>query len=189
MSAGTTQEPSPGTGNGTAATTTTVPAPKRRIANSTIDGSIVTVSFTSGEKLTLDAAKIPSSITPAVTAYGAANIVQTAYNASKEPVKAAQGMIARLLAGDWQPGRPKSEIEPDPLVVALAEHLKKDHGFVEDTYLPAYASKHGLGSVGAARRKLRTHPDVAPRIAEITAERAKAAMTAAKKTPHTSLDL
>jgi hypothetical protein len=170
-----------GTTNGT--DPAAVAKPKRKIANTTIDGSTVTIVFASGQTLTFDAKKVAPAIAPSVTAYGAAGIIQTAYNTAKDPVQAAEVMIGRLSIGDWTPGRPKADSEPDPLIVALAEHLDKPHDFVTETYLPKFAEKNGIGSVGAARRELRKHPAIAPRIAEITAERAKAAVAASKKAP------
>lgn len=169
----------------------TTSKPKRKIATSSVDGAILTVKFSdsyNSQVLTLDAAKLPAALQPSLVALGAAGLIQAAYSVADKPVEAAQKMIDRLMKGDWTPGR-AATAEPDELVVALADHLKESHEYVEQTYLPGYAAKHGLASVGAARRKLRAHPTIAAKVAEITAERAKAALAAAKKTPSDSLAL
>jgi hypothetical protein len=159
---------------------------KRKIANTTIAGAMVTVQFTEAfgsAVVTIDTNKAPDNGTrELLAAQGAATVIQNAYSATgakDDPVKAAKEAVAALMAGTWMPGPPRSEVLPDPLLVATADHLTKESGKtysvdqVLETFLPAYQRKHGYDSVGAARRRLRTHPDIARRIAEIEADRAK----------------
>lgn len=173
--------------NGTGAS---APQAKRKIANSTVTGSTVNVQFSSAfhnELVTLDTSTLSAEMQGMLAAQGAASVIQGGYSApGADPVKAAKDMVARLRAGTWHPGPARGEALPDPLVQATAEHLAKQSGKdypyerVEDVFLPAYQERHGLGSIGAARRKLRQHPDIAPRIAQIESERSKAAAMRAK---------
>jgi hypothetical protein len=170
---------------------------KRKIANTTIAGAMVTVQFTEafgGAVVTIDTSKAPDN--GLLAAQGAATVIQNAYSATgarEDPVKAAKEAVASLMAGTWMPGPPRSEVLPDPLLVATADHLTKESGKtysvdqVLETFLPAYQRKHGYDSIGAARRRLRGHPDIARRIAEIEADRAKHARDKVKGTPSESL--
>jgi hypothetical protein len=163
----------------------TFPA-KRRIANSTIAGGVVTVQFSEAfgnAVVTIDTGKAPDNGTrDLLAAQGAATVIQNAYSATgakDDPVKAAETAVAAILAGTWMPGPPRSEVLVDSLLQATADHLSKESGkaypveLVSEKFLPAYQAKHGFQNVGAARRRLRTHPDIARRIAEIEADRAK----------------
>lgn len=167
-------------------------APRKRIASASFTGSVGRIEFTEtyGNAIVeVDFDKIADSIKSTVGAYGAVQIVKTAYNSSDNPVEAVKTMVKRLAVGDWRPGIPKREAEPDPLTMALADHLGKDHAFVEAVYIPAYKDKHGLDSLSAARRKLRMHPDVAAKIATIAAQHAAKAAQAARKAPREDLSL
>lgn len=165
---------------------------KKRIAHASFEGAIGRVEFSDiykGAVVEIDFAAIPDVVKPLVGAYGAVQIIQTAYNSSDDPVNAARAMVKRLLAGDWKPGLPRRDAEPEPLIAALADHLNKDPAFVEEVYLPAYMQKHGLESTGAARRRLRAHPDIAHKIAAITAQRAAKAAQAVRKAPREDLSI
>lgn len=170
--------------------TGTAPAAKRKIANSTVSGSTISVQFSEHfgkHLLTLDTSTLSPEMQAMLAAQGAAGVIQGAYTSpGADPIKAANDMVARLKAGTWHPGPARGEALPDPLVQATAEYLAKQTGQdypydrVEEKFLPAYQVRHGLGSIGAARRKLRMHPDIAPRIAQIESERSKAAALRAK---------
>jgi len=175
-------------GNGAAASTS---RQKRKIATSRYEGHVGRIEFSSdlgGHVVEIDGTKIHPSIKDTVTAYGAVNIMQTAYNTSDDPVGAARAMARRLQSGDWKPGLPRREAEPDVLMQALAQHLQKPVDWVETIWLPAYGKKHGLDT-GPAKRQLRAHKTIAGVIAEITAKRAAEAAAAAKRAPAESLDL
>ncbi len=173
-------------GNGATPTTRT----KRRVATASFEGSIGRITFEgSGAVVEVDAAKIPPNIASLVTAYGAVNILQTAYSTSDTPFDAAQAMAKRLLSGDWRPGLPRKQAEPEVLTQALATHLNKPTDYIEEVWLPKFCQKHDL-LPGVARRKLRAMGVLAELIAKITAERAAAASAAAKKAPRSeALDL
>lgn len=167
------------------------PRNKRKIATSHFDGHIGRVTFSDayGSKVVeLDATKIHPSIADVVKAYGAVSILQTAYNTSDTPPEAAEAMVKRLYSGNWRPGLPRREAEPDVLTQALAHHLDKPPEYVEEVWLPAYCAKHEI-EPGVARRKLRSHGVIAELIAKITAERAAKIAAAVKKAPREALDL
>jgi hypothetical protein len=171
-------------GNGAA-----LPTPKkRRIATASFSGSVGKITFATGEVVEVDAAKLPATLSDIIKAYGAINIIQTAYSASDTPVEAARAMLKRLMAGDWRPGLPRREAEPDVLTQALMAHLQKPAEFISEVWVPAYAKKHDL-VIGAAKRKLREHGVISALIAKITAERAAAAAQAARGGPREALDL
>lgn len=164
---------------------------KRKIANTTISGGVASIQFSAafGNKLVeVDTRKLPEVVRDNAAAYGVSAIVQSAYNLSDDPVGAAEAAVKRLQSGEWSPGLPRREAEPDVLTAALMRHLSKDAQHVETHFYPAYAAKHDL-EVGAAKRKLRAHPDIATLIAEITAERAKRVSAAVRKAPRESLDV
>ena len=173
-------------GNGAAPVART----KRRVATASFEGSVGRITFEdSGEVVEVDAAKIAPSIVPLVTAYGAVNILQTAYSTSDTPIEAARAMAKRLLSGDWRPGLPRKKAEPEVLTQALATHLNKPTDYIEEVWLPKFCQKHNM-LPGVARRKLRAMGVLAELIAKITAERAAAASAAAKKAPRSeALDL
>jgi hypothetical protein len=198
MSSPTPQEPmaSHTTTNGAAPTATK--GTKRRIAVAAFDGGVGTLKFSDafgGHVLTVDTKKLPAAYKDHLAAYGAVTAIQAAYSVAENPFQAAQDTLARLERGEWSPGPPRREAEPDELLQALKEHLEKEtgkpitHGHVEKTFIPAYQAKHGLGSVGAARRRLRSHPDIAPRVAAIQAERARNVAASVKGAPKESLVL
>ena len=165
---------------------------KKRIAHARFDGAIGRVEFSDvykGAVVEIDFAAIPDTIKSIVGAYGAVQIIQTAYNSSDDPVGAAKAMVKRLLVGDWKPGLPRRDAEPDPLTQALADHLDKDPAFVEEVYIPAYMQKHGLDSAGMARRRLRAHPIIAHKIATITARRAAKIAADVRKAPSEDLSI
>jgi hypothetical protein len=174
--------------------------PKRKIASASYAGAVGTLTFQgsfSGTELSLDTGSVPPAQRDALAAYGAITAMQAAYGASPDdPIGAAKACMAKILNGTWSPGPPRREAEVDPLVEALRAHLhsgKPDgsitHAYVEHHYIPAYQAKHGFASVGAARRKLREHPDIAAGIAKINADRAAKLAASLKKAPKESLDL
>ena len=172
--------------NGTAST-----APKKthqRIATASFDGPVMTLNFLAGGTVTVDVAKLKPDVLHRVAAYGAANIMQTAYNNSDDPMAAAQACVKKLMSGDWRPGPPRRDAEPDVLVQALADHLHISHVDVMQTYIPRYATKHGL-DIGPAKRELRAHPDIAKLIAKIHAERAAKLAATVDKAPRRDLSL
>lgn len=170
------------TGNGAAPTSTV----RRRIANTSIVGSEAQIKF-AAETVTIDAAKIHASIKDQVAAYGASAIAQIAYTNADDPVAGAKAIRDRLYRGEWRPGLPRREAEPDVLTAALAEHLGITTEAVDD-WVGRYATKKGMAP-GGARRALRAHPDIAVLTARITADRARKAAQAAKAAPHEKLTL
>jgi hypothetical protein len=183
-------------GNGKAPTSSS----KRKIASASVSGSVVELRFSPAFKdvhISLDTDKVPKDCRAALTAQGAISVIQSAYGNSDNPVQAAQDAVAKLLAGDWRPGPPRGMPVVDPLIQAITDHLNHnlpdgksvDMAHVENEFLPAYQAKHGLGNVAAARRKLRTHPDIASRVAAIEAARAKAAAEKVKGGAHEALNL
>lgn len=176
----------------TAANGALPPRTKRRVASTSIEGSTVTIKFLQSDReVSIDTSKLPVGVQPNVQAYGVGAILQGAYGNAEEGAEAdaCEAMAKRLMSGDWRPGLQRASAEPDALLVALADHLDKDVDYIEGTYLQAYAYRHGLTSQAAARRKLRAHPEIAAKVASITAERAKRAAEAAKKAPREALDL
>ncbi len=175
-------------GNGATAVT---PKIKKRIATASYEGTVGKIEFSAGyggHIVEVDPKKVHPSILELVTAAGAVSIVQTAYSANSDPVGAARAMMRRLESGDWRPGYPHREAEPDVLTQALATHLNKPPAYIEDVYLPAYCRKHDI-EAGPARRRLRLHGAIAELIAKITAERAAKALAVAKKAPREAVDL
>ena len=172
-------------------------SPKRRVATSSVDGAVGIIKFSpafNNQTVRIDVTKIPgaeklSGMPASLLAYGALSVMQNAYNNSKDPPAAAAAMAQKLLAGNWMPGRAFAEAQPDELLEALSRHLQKPIEHVEQHFLPAYAARHKLASTAAARRKLRTHADIAPLIAQITAERAKEIAARVKGRPTEALDI
>lgn len=164
---------------------------KRSIANKSVAGSVVTVQFSKDyddHLITLDTSTLSPMMQAMLAAQGAGAVIQAAYTGLNvtDPRQAAQEMVERLKAGTWHPGPARGEALPNPLIQATAEYLSKQSGNpypferVEEKFLPAYQRQHGLADVGAARRKLRQHPEISARIAQIEAERAKLAAQRAK---------
>lgn len=181
------------TGNGTAGAPR---AAKRKIASATVSGSTVELRFSKefGDRvIKLDTAKVPADCRNALSAQGAVSVIQTSYSNADDPVAAAEDVVNRLLAGDWRPGPPRGLAPSDPLLQAIAEHLSHESKkvvsmeHVEKNFLPSYQKHYNLANVAAARRKLRGHPDVAARVAQIEAARAKLAADKVKGVAHESL--
>jgi hypothetical protein len=178
--------------NGANGTGTHTSSKRNAVASTSVNGSVAKIEFApsfGGDVLTFDAAQIPGAeqctgSALALVAFGGLHVIRIAYNNADDKPAAARAAIDKLLAGQWKGNLPrKAEAEPEPLLVALAEHLKITPEQVETTFLPAYASKHGLERIGDAKRKLRTHKTIAPMVARITADRAKRIAEAVRGQP------
>lgn len=148
---------------------------RNSIARAKIEGDTLTVTFKTGEVLTLKASDIPDSISPQVKLYGAARLISTEYSKSETPVEAAKAMIEELTEGKWQPGRaagtPKEE-GPNEVVLAVAELKNVPVHLVQEKYNAMNRRDKG---------KLRQNPQIAVILARMAAEKAKEAAKNAKK--------
>jgi hypothetical protein len=175
---------------------------KRRIASSSIDGSNLTVKFSNdittepGAELSADTStKTFDATRDMLAAVGLATVVQNAYSqpsAKDDPVAAARKALSAVLSGTWRPGPPRGEPQQPALFEALVGHMAAEGSPTFSAadipqFLSRYAQKHDLKTTGAAQRKLRTHPDISKRIAEIEAARAKSAKDKVKSAPRESL--
>lgn len=186
--------------NGTG--TTVAPGAKRRkIANTSIDGSVASITFRpdTPDSVTrsYDIHRLPGGekldgMLASVVAYGVVAVLQSAYSGEDDPVAAADEQWNRLVSGHWAPGRMftagGSSKLSDPLALAISEYLTsrgKPPLSPEDfneVFVPAYMEKTGIKSVAAAKRALGMHPEVAAIRSKVMAERAKSAAAAAKRT-------
>lgn len=153
---------------------------RRSVARAHINGDgAVTFKFANGDEIALNVSELPDTTRVNLECVGVSRIVGQAYAKAADPQEATKKAIAALKAGEWKPGREKSEKEPKELVLALAEVTSK----------PTHVVEERLSSMGRKEKAaLRKHPQVAVVLARMAADRAKEAAKAAKKQPAISLD-
>lgn len=171
-------------------------ADRNAVARVYVSGTKVNVSFSkvfNEAQVDFDVAGMPldSDCAKALIAIGAGRAARTGLT-DDDPVAAVQAIARSIMAGEWTPParapRAHKESEPDEVDLALAKHLDKPLAEIGD-WLTNYArtkgfrDRNGNPGVGRAKTLLRQHSAIAPIIAQILAERARATAQAARKQP------
>lgn len=124
--------------------------------------------------LAFDHSKLSDETRHNLMLVGAARVIGQAYSGEDNPYEAAEAAINDLYAGSWHPGRAAGEPKesgPNDVVLAMAELTGKPIPLVQSVYDQKNKREKGA---------LRQHPQLVPILARMAAERAKAAVKAAK---------
>lgn len=161
-------------------------ADKTRITAADIDGSKLSIKVF-GKKdgdnpapvlhtLDTDVATYPQDTILMLAAFGLARVGQSAYHGQTSDPEEAYHKVREALAkvekGEWTPGVSARESEPDELVAAAM----RVYG------VPRDKAEAQIGTLSAVeKRQARLHPRIMKAIADIRAEKAKAAAKGADK--------
>lgn len=151
--------------------------PRNRKGRAKYDNSTLSFVLFSGESV---AETLVHDFGTKLAAFGAASAIQGAYANATDHIAVAKEVWGKLLDGTWTPGRIPGE-EPTPLVVlAIAQAMNLPVSAIEDQY-------DAMDPV--TKRALRKNPEVAPILANLELEAAKAKAKKAKKNTDASVDL
>lgn len=141
------------------------------------DGNL-TMNFKNGSGpdrvLAFDHSQLNADTAHNLMLVGAARVIGQAYSGEDNPYEAAEAAISDLYTGKWHPGRAAGEPKeagPNDVVLAMAELTGKPIPLVQEVYNSKNKREKGA---------LRQHPQLVPILARMAAERAKAAVKAAK---------
>jgi hypothetical protein len=160
--------------------------PRTSIATKTVleDMTGVTIGFKEGEPLTVLLKELGKDIVKHLALHGLSQKLGDSYSGEKDIKVArtkAQNVAERLLAGDWRAVR---EGGGGGRITDLAQALARITGQEIEAATKVIENMDKDG-----KSELRAHPQIKVAMAEIAAERAKAALAEAKKSgDETALD-